>query len=627
MKLFKFSKILLALLFLLSLSVNFSSAGGNRDVCKGQPVNLIWTSSGATSCSGGVQSGSLACSFGASLGGSLSIPNPQSSCTVNYNCTNGQNAGDSASLTVDTTRVWNGSGCVAPAPGVKSGTVSGTCVVPIGSSTCTAQIDWSSANLISSQVWVRQVNPANAWAQLSGNPSGSFSAAWISGGTTLFEMRDGADIIYSHVAGSCAVGSTWNGSICAAGSCPTGQTGTPPNCVVTPTSCPTGYTGTQPNCIPPAACVNGAVNPPVCDYIPPCANGATNYPGCSIFEPCANGATNAPACTIGIKQPTGDVYEFPSDIAAPQRPCIIEFIPGSNTYCNAFLGWTTQYSIPSALTAITTPGGFPGGTSVNPNGGANYFRVDGIAPKTFYLYHNAVLLDQVTVTPTCKIGSDWNGTGCVAGTCANGATNYPTCNIFPTCANGLNSTYQPLCACSAVQEQLPGSNICTFKVNNDPVKISAFLVQPSQIACPGGNDEANLIFTLNNTPGKTCRISAKEINATPVLPNKTEQINTLNSSTQLKSSKYKSSNSNLSGYTKTFEQLIEDRNTNTGFSGGQIIMKAPKFDSGKRLFNYSTRFTMECGSLAEPIATRYVKTNATYSSKSVDMLSICIGQD
>ena len=96
MKLFKFSKLLLALLFLLSLFGNFSIAAGTREVCKGQPANLTWTSTGATSCSG-TNSGYPGCQFGASTGGSLSIPSPQSSCTVNYSCNGAGGSGsDSA---------------------------------------------------------------------------------------------------------------------------------------------------------------------------------------------------------------------------------------------------------------------------------------------------------------------------------------------------------------------------------------------------------------------------------------------------------------------------------------------------------------------------------------------------
>ena len=231
MKLFKF---LFSLLFLLILSINFSTAAGTRYICKGQPVNLVWTSSGATSCTG--SSGGLglsACSFVADLGGSLYIPNPQSSCTVNYSCNNaGGNTPDSATLSVDETRVWNGSAC-APLtwtryctpvgdanpnqfweysnsnpvgyrntaqaccslsgaagtcpPPVATGNISAnpsTCIIPVGASSCASTITWSSTNNTNPSVRVDYNNASI----LSSVANGSVSVPWISHGGNIFEL-------------------------------------------------------------------------------------------------------------------------------------------------------------------------------------------------------------------------------------------------------------------------------------------------------------------------------------------------------------------------------------------------------------------------------------------------------
>ena len=77
---------------------------------------------------------------------------------------------------------------------------------------------------------------------------------------------------------------------------------------------------------------------------------------------------------------------------------------------------------------------------------------------------------------------------------------------------------------------------------------------------------------------------------------------------------------------KSLQELIDDRNL-TGTSGGSIVLSANKFTDGKRLFNYSTRFKLECDSATIPVANRYITTNPTYSTKSVDMISTCVGQD
>jgi hypothetical protein len=128
---------------------------------------------------------------------------------------------------------------------------------------------------------------------------------------------------------------------------------------------------------------------------------------------------------------------------------------------------------------------------------------------------------------------------------------------------------------------------------------------------------------MSNTVGRVCKIAASPINTTFNAEEKGIQMTAING--QLSTSKYKSSNSE--GSNKSLLELMADRNA-TGFSAGTIVMSSnTKLSSGKRLFNYSTRFKLECDSAAEPLATQYRVTNSTYSSKSLDVLSTCIGQD
>ena len=99
--------------------------------------------------------------------------------------------------------------------------------------------------------------------------------------------------------------------------CPSGTTGTPPNCIcdnplfISPAcnTCING--GTYPTCINPAnctnpllmnypacdKCINQSNNPPICNNPPNvCTNPLlTNYPAC---DTCTNGAVNPPVCTI-----------------------------------------------------------------------------------------------------------------------------------------------------------------------------------------------------------------------------------------------------------------------------------------------------------------------------------------
>ena len=274
MKLFKFSKILLALLFLLSASVNFSFAGGTTQICPGQPVNLIWTSTNAQSCSGGlVPGGNNSCEFTASLGGTIPINNAQSGCTVNYSCTNGNSASDSATLVVNNRNdYWNGTQCVCNAstpvwnaganicqacpantgwngtvcvPVLATGNISANpspCIIPSGASSCTSTITWSSTNNTTPNVRIDYNNASI----LSSNANGSVSIPWISYGGNSFELRNGSTIVSSVIVkGTCAANSTWNNTICAADPCPNGLAGSyRPSC-----ACPPGQAIVGATCV------------------------------------------------------------------------------------------------------------------------------------------------------------------------------------------------------------------------------------------------------------------------------------------------------------------------------------------------------------------------------------------
>jgi hypothetical protein len=132
---------------------------------------------------------------------------------------------------------------------------------------------------------------------------------------------------------------------------------------------------------------------------------------------------------------------------------------------------------------------------------------------------------------------------------------------------------------------------------------------------------------MSNTSGKICKITATSISNPAGDVNaiaKQTQMTELNSSNQLMSTtKYKSTlvGSSVSGGISTVMQEVNQ----SGQSTGQITLQ--KSDSSK-FIQYSTRFTMECGT---PLATDATSPDTdnllTYSKKSVDMLSACTGQN
>ncbi len=92
--------------------------------------------------------------------------------------------------------------------------------------------------------------------------------------------------------------------------CPTGYTGTYPNCTSTTDTgtngsnkCPTGYTGTPPNCVGPTStnCQNGSINP-ICPASTECPVGFSS-PTCPpvVAGSCGTGSSSTPL----VAEPTG----------------------------------------------------------------------------------------------------------------------------------------------------------------------------------------------------------------------------------------------------------------------------------------------------------------------------------
>jgi hypothetical protein len=509
-------------------------------------------------------------------------------------------------------------------PCIKSGSVSGACTVDIGASSCAGPgpyVSWTSANLTSPQLWVISVNPVGIWGNYSNNITDSGTPPWINGGGVLFELRDGATVIDSEVIGSCAAGSAWDpaqymcvafpatGSISAtactidigASSCNTSVSWSTANLTAAATSVtyPTNQTlssltssagisnningvsvrsyylyhaGTllsQVNVTP--SCAVGSTWGGSSCVINPCVNGANNPPTCTTFTACANGANNPPTCNI-CNAPqilSGGTCIDPTIGNISASACYI--IAGEST-CNSSVTWSTANAASPNVQLLAANGSDTVISTAVSSPGLGLSSTLSFGTNTFNLKNGSTVLDTDTASATCAPLSTWNGSLCIS---------------------------------------------------TQPAKISLLLAQPGQISCPGGSDGITLKLAMSNTVGRVCKIAASPINTTFNAEEKGIQMTAING--QLSTSKYKSSNSE--GSNKSLLELMADRNA-TGFSAGTIVMSSnTKLSSGKRLFNYSTRFKLECDSAAEPLATQYRVTNSTYSSKSVDVLSTCVGQD
>jgi hypothetical protein len=109
--------------------------------------------------------------------------------------------------------------------------------------------------------------------------------------------------------------------------------------------------------------------------------------------------------------------------------------------CKIPFNWTTTN--PVLTSAVTSP--YPAADThvsvPDANNGTNVLFTIPFAssPRSFFLYNNAILLAQSTVTSSCIINTGWNGTACVPfvdGTCSSPQTHY-SC-LSGTSANNIN---------------------------------------------------------------------------------------------------------------------------------------------------------------------------------------------
>ncbi len=107
----------------------------------------------------------------------------------------------------------------------------------------------------------------------------------VSGAFTLLDTQQSATAVTPSVTSptlisSCPTGYTGTYPNCVLSRCPTGYTGTYPNCV--PPPCPTGYTGTYPNCVPPACPTGYTGTYPNC--VPPATLAPSICRGLTVYS-------------------------------------------------------------------------------------------------------------------------------------------------------------------------------------------------------------------------------------------------------------------------------------------------------------------------------------------------------
>lgn len=111
-------------------------------------------------------------------------------------------------------------------------------------------------------------------------------------------------------------------------------------------------------------------------------------------------ASDSTTVTVGTQPPVNN--NMSGTLTPSAYSC---YIYAGQSSCNINFNWNTIN--PVATSSVTSSSW----TEAYGNTGSQSFSIP-YGSKTFYLYNNAVLLDQDTVSATCAVGAYWNGYSC-----------------------------------------------------------------------------------------------------------------------------------------------------------------------------------------------------------------------
>jgi len=326
----------------------------------------------------------------------------------------------SSSCTAGTS--WNGSTCAASTS--MSGTLtpaSPSCTIAAGASSCNVTLTWTTTNPVGTSSVTSNYPSANTTVA-TGN-SGSTSVAVPYNARTFFLYNDAQLLATSVASSSCASGTTWNGSTCAA---PTSLSGTltpaSPSCTIAAgaSSCnvtltwattnPVGtssVTSNYPNANTTVATGNSGSTSAAVPY-----NSRTFYlynnaqllATSTASSSCASGTNwNGSTCAASTSM---------SGTLTPASPsCTIA--AGANS-CNVTLTWTTAN--PVGTSSVTSNYPSANTTVATGNSGSTSAAVP-YNSRPFFLYNNSQLLATSVASSSCAPGTSWNGSSCQAQAC------------------------------------------------------------------------------------------------------------------------------------------------------------------------------------------------------------------
>jgi pimeloyl-ACP methyl ester carboxylesterase len=336
----------------------------------------------------------------------------------NFFLYNDQRELDRKSVTATCTSgtAWSGTQCTTIPPSGTLSLVPSSCAIPVGSSNCTINATWNTANPIGTSA-VTSDSPASHTQVATGNNGSAVPLTVPFGGRTFYLYNNEQELDRKTVTAACVTGGAWNGSACAPA--PAGTLTLSANDCSIPagaSTCTINATWTTSNPLGTSAITSDTPSPNT-QIIS--ANSGTDAPLTVFFggrtfylynnqseldrhavtATCAAG-TSWDGATCAVVPPSGvlTLASASCEIAADASTCSI----------NA--SWTTEN--PVGTSAITSDTPIPNTQVATGNNGVVVPLAVTFGGRTFFLFNNARELDRVRVVADCATGTAWNGTAC-----------------------------------------------------------------------------------------------------------------------------------------------------------------------------------------------------------------------
>lgn len=308
--------------------------------------------------------------------------------------------------------LWNGTIC---APSVGGNIDSTNCIIASGASTCQTSLTWTTANPIGTSN-VTSDYPAANTVVATGNNGTNVPAAVPYPSRNFYLNNNAAGLDQTTAYAVCVTGTVWT-----LGKCVPNATMPSGNLIISPSSCTialgastcttTGATWTTANTPDPTKV--SLVDANTGSVLSTLANNSTPlkvwvaYPQTVFNLKYLSGILDTKTATATCV--AGSIWDG-AKCAAKIVPtgtltatnCTI---PAGASNCNTTLVWNTVNPIPTAdPSAVVTPTNI---IVARANSGTKTYSIT-FETRNFFLYHNAVQLDQAQATAVCEDKTDWN---------------------------------------------------------------------------------------------------------------------------------------------------------------------------------------------------------------------------